>query len=895
MNFALRLYRALARAFPHEFQMAYGADVIQLGEDIVEDVAKQNGFFGLFRLIADLAIRIPIEYLTELRQDLIYAVRTLRKARGFAAVGILSLGLGIGMSAVAVSEALDMILSDAPGVREPDRVIMVNNVSYPYIERYGDQHDLFAGAAAFQMAVPYNVSVGEGASAKAERIFGQLVSPEYFSVLGVSAARGRVFAPDRDRPGSAPIVVISDRFWRERLNSDPSAVGRTLRVNGQTATIAGIGPKDFLGAIPFVPADIFVPTTAPEAIAPELAGDAIHQRDAKTFNALLRLAPGVTVESAEAGLDTVTRRLDEETLDPARNAKGLRVMVLPGGKVVPVPRSMLPLVLGFMALLNGLLLSLVCMNLANMQLARATARRREIAIRLSVGASRFRLMRQLLVESVLLSVTGAAAGIALAFWAAAAVERMRLPFPFPVRFDITPDWRAMLVVFAIAVMAGVGFGLAPALAATRTDLASTLKEGLVGQTRGARRFGMRNLLMVGQVAGSLALLLITGFLVTGFHKTNDIVLGFDPSAMYLLSLDPVRDGYAADKAAMLFDDLGERLQRVPGVRNVALALKPPCGPESGVLTLSAPGAGGAPDRIVSGVAKETVGPRYFAALSAPVLDGREFDIRERHIEPSKSRALPVVINQTAAHEFFGAAEPVGRRLSETSNSYEVIGVVKDLPAPMSDRGALEEVSSIPVIYMPMTKNDFQHSTADGIVVMVRSDHGGEVMQGVRRELAALDPNVAIFRVHTLAGQIDDTLANVRMGEFVYGGIGTFGMVLAAIGLAGVTAYSVARRRKEIGIRMALGAGKGQVLRLVLREGGTLVIVGSVLGFLGAVALSRVFSAMSSMFAPAFRAGMSDPRLLLGAPLLLAALAMLACYIPARRSAAIDPLRALREE
>ena len=513
MNFALGLYRALARAFPHEFQMAYGADVIQLGEDVVEQIARENGIWGLFRLLADLAVRIPIEYLTEMRQDLLYALRTLRKARGFAAVGFLSLALGIGVSAVSVSEAVNLILGDAPGIRDPGSVLMVNDVSIPYIDRYREQHDLFAGVAAFQMAVPYNISLGGGPGAKAERLFGQIVSPEYFSVLGVTAARGRVFAPDTDKPGSAPVVLISDRFWRQHMNSDPAAVGQAMRVNGQTATIVGIGPQDFLGAIPFVPADIFVPTTAPESMAPELAGDAIHQRDSKTFKALLRLAPGVAEASAEAGLDTVTRRLDEETLDPARNAKGRRVTVAPGGKVVPVPRPVLPLVLGFMVLLNSLMLSLVCMNLANMQLARATARRKEVAIRLSVGASRFRLMRQLITESVVLAVAGGAGGIAFAFCAAAAIQKVRMPLPVPVRFNLTPDWRAILVVFTISLAAGIGFGLAPALAATKADLATAMKEGLAGQPRGYRRFGLRNLLMVSQVAGSLALLLITGFLV----------------------------------------------------------------------------------------------------------------------------------------------------------------------------------------------------------------------------------------------------------------------------------------------------------------------------------------------------------------------------------------------
>jgi predicted permease len=453
----------------------------------------------------------------------------------------------------------------------------------------------------------------------------------------------------------------------------------------------------------------------------------------------------------------------------------------------------------------------------------------------------------------------------------------------------------MLVLFTISVAAGIGFGLAPALAATRTDLASAMKEGLVGQTRGHRRFGMRNLLMVSQMAGSLALLLVTGFMVAGFHKIEEMHIAFDPSTMYLLSLDPVRDGYSPEKAASLFETLTERVKAVPGVGEIALAQAPPFGPQSALFTFTATAAGGAPGAVVSGVAKNTVGANYFAAVSAPVLGGREFDVRDQRAEPSKDRMLPVVINQTAAHAFFGAGEPVGRRLSDASKSYEVIGVVKDLSAPMSATGAGEGISEVPVVYEPMTRTDFEHPAVDGIIVMVRSDRDGEAMAAVRQELAAIDRNVVVFNVHTLAGQIADSLANVRMGEFIYGGIGIFGMVLAAIGLAGVTAYSVARRRKEIGIRMALGARRGQVLGLVLREGGSLVIVGSAMGLLGAVMLARLFSTFSSIFGPAFRAGMSDPRLLIGAPLLLAALAMLACYIPARRSVEIDPLRALREE
>ena len=895
MKFMMRLYRALARAFPHEFQVVYGADVIQLGEDIVQDIAKQNGFSGLFRLVADLAIRVPAEYLSEMRRDLIYALRALAKSRGFAAVGILSLGLGISVAAVGVSEVLNLILRDAPGARDADKLVIVAAVSYPYVEHYRDQHDLFAGGAAFQTPVPYNIALGDAAAAKADRVFGQLVSPEYFSVVGLSAARGRVFSPEVDQPGSAPVAFISDRFWRERLHADPDAVGRTMRVNGQTATIVGIGPRDFLGVMPFIPADVFVPTTVSSSMAPELAGDVIHQREAKSFTALLRLAPGVTLKSAEAGLDALTRNLDKETLDPARNAKGRRVTVLPGGKILPVPRALVPLMLGFMFTLNALIIGIACMNLANMQLARATARRREVAIRLSVGASRFRLIRQLLTESTLLAVAGGAGGILLAFWVASALRKARLPLPYPVNFDITPDWRVIAIVFAISLAAGIGFGLAPALAATKADLASSLKEGMLGPARGYRRFGIRNLLIVGQVAGSLALLLLAGFMIIGFHNTNNIDIAFDPATMYLLSLDPVRDGYSAEKAASLFDNLSEQLKRAPGVREVSLTQAAPFGPQVAAFTLSAPGTGGALDQVVSGIAKNTVGPGYFAALSAPMLAGREFEMRDQRMEPSKGQALPVVINQTAARAFFGANEPLGRRIVDAAKSYQVVGVVKDLSAPLSQTAQGQVPDAVPVVYLPLTKNDFAHPPANGMIVMVRSDRGPDAMEGVRRELASIDSNVAVFNVHTLAAQVADTFAYLRISEFVYGGIGVFGLILAAIGLAGVTAYSVARRRKEIGIRMALGARRRQVLSLVLREGGSLVIAGMAIGLLAAFALSRALAAFSSLFGPAFQASAHDPRLIFGAPALLAALALLACYIPARRSAKIDPLIALREE
>jgi len=900
---AMRIYRRLALAFPHEFQMIYGADVMDVGQEAIDDLWAQHGFVDLLRLLADIAVRLPIEYLSELRQDLAYAFRTLLKAPGFAAVGILSLALGIGIATVWSSEFINLILRDMPGAKNPDRLVLTKS-SYPYFERFRDQRSLFTGGAAYLGPIPFNISFqssgasfkGGGGGTKTERVFGHLVSPEYFSVIGVSASRGRTFDAQIDKPGSAPVVFISDRFWQERMNADPDAVGRTIHVNGQPATIVGIGPRDFLGATPIAPAEMFVPVTSPIAMVPELAGDMIHKRDAKDFNALFRLAPGVTLKSAEAALDTVTRNLDDETLDPARHAKGRRITLLPGGKMAPVPSEALPVVLGMMMLLTGLIIGIACMNLANIQLARATARRREVAIRLSVGASRFRLIRQLLTESVLLASAGGCAGVLLAYWAASGFKRIKVPVSVPVELNVTPDWHALMIAVAISVAAGIGFGLAPALTSTRTDLASTLKEGALQQLRGYRRFGLRNLIMVAQVAGSLMLLLVAGFLVIGNQTANKIDVGFNPLNMILISLDPVRDGYSAQRAANLFEHLPERLQRAAGVQQVTLADAPPFSPLVGTSTLTALSKPGGADQVVQGFAKEIIGAAYFSALSVKMVEGREFNERDQNID-GKNTALPVVLNQSAARELFGNADPIERRIAESSRAYEVVGLVKDLSAPLSSRGSDDgpEIPVIPTVYLPLTRSDFARPPIEGIIVMVRTSQGTDALAGIRRELAALDPNLVMFNVRTLAEEVDRNTVMKTISTIVYGGIGSFGLILAIIGLAGVTAYSVARRRREIGIRIALGARKGQVLRMVMREGGTLVIAGSALGFLGGVGAARALSAASSVFGPSFVEASHDPLLLIGAPLLLASLAMFACYVPARRCAKIDPMIALRQE
>lgn len=889
MNIAWRIYRWLAHAFPHEFKMAYGADVMQLGEDVVADIAKRHGIAGLVPLIADIAIRVPLEYLNEMRTDMRYAWRALIKSPGFALVGVISMGIGIGLTTNVFNSRWQFIFRELPVANAKYLVMPEKPFSYYYIEQFRDQKNVFAGVAAFQNGVPFNVTFQGDVNAKPQRVFGQLVSADYFSVLGVQSQRGRVLSPELDKPGDAPVVVISDRFWRNRLNSSPEAVGQTLRLNGQAATIVGITPKDFNGVFSINPSELFVPITVPAALAPELANDVLHQRNAREFIALMCLSRGVTVESAEAALDSMTRRLDAQDPSlPLRVDKGRRVTLFLAGTMVPLPRNLKSMLIGFFIVLMGLIMTIACMNLANMLLARGANRRKELAIRLAVGASRFRLVRQMMSEGILLSLLGGVAGFGLAYGLSILRSRFAEPTVLPVETESAPDWHTAIFVFVVAIVCGVGFSLLPALRATKADVTPALKEGSALQLPGYRRFGLRNLLMVAQVTGSLMLLLITGFLVMGISQTSAIQTKFDPKTMYLLSIDPVRDGYTAEKSQALFEKLPEQLKNAGGVHSVTLAAQAPYSvqdDEDTEIQFTAEGTPGASQVQISAVT-ETLGAGYFAALNEPILAGREFVELDQRSEPGGSKTLPVMLNETAARGLFGIGNAIGQHIRDDKQSYEVVGVVHDLKSGVGIGPS--------VVYLPLTRRNFARPPADGMTIMVRSDAGADALSGIRREMAAIDPNLNILNLRTLNDFLMVSRAAQRFSVNTYGGIGLFGLVLAAIGLAGVTAYAVAQRRREIGIRMALGARKAQVLRLVLREGAALVCAGTVLGFLGAYALAKALSALTSAFVEALKVGTNDPRLLVGAPLLLAGLALLACYVPARRAAKIDPLKALRE-
>jgi predicted permease len=896
---AFRLYRALARAFPYEFKAIYGDEMLLAAEDSVEPVWRRHGVAGLARLLLDIALRLPAEYLTEFRRDVRHGARMLARSPGFTAVALISLSLGIGIATSAYSE-VNGLLRELPGVPNPQQLVALQTpVSYPTYQRYREFHDLFSGAFAYVAPVPFAVSQ----SGRSERIWGHLVTPSYFSTLGVRPLLGRFFDDAGEAPGQAPAVVVSYRFWQERLGSDPSIIGKAIRVNGQPCTVIGVGPENFLGASPgLYRADLWLPVTVDPRLAPELENGVLERRDLNMFQMVGRLRPGVTEAAAQAKLDAAAQQLAEFYGDPDRNDKGPRVLLLEAGRIFPLRKQDVPFFRQFLMVLGGLLLLIACANVANMMLARAADRRREIAVRLALGAGRARLVRQLLTESLLLAAAAAPPAFLFCVWVMHVFSHLTMPLPIPVAFDLTPDWRVLAFTFVVTAVTGMAFGLAPALQSTRADLVSALKEGGGVRLRKHRALSLRNALMLSQMAASLTLLLITGYLGLGIQSTLGIQEGFDPANLYLVSLDPVRDGYSPARAADFFEKLLDRLKRLPAITAVCLTDTLPAATDgnSGVR-FSSPGP-----RKEHWARKHVVGREYFETAGIRILSGRAFRKQDE-----SNGAASVVVSQEAVRQFWPGEDPVGRRieiangaasggigvwpgtidyrpgmLGGAPRTFEVVGVARDVSED------IVASKKHPAVYFPLRPPDYAQPSLRGVTLMVRAAPGVDAIGAVRREIASMDAAIAPFNARSMVEHIAQFMSTLKAASWTYGVMGFFGLVLASVGLAGMTAYSVAKRAHEIGIRLALGAQRRNVLGLVMKEGATLVAVGTAAGL--ALALAGI-RALSGIFFSVASVQGYDPVLLAGAPLLLAGLALLACYIPARRSLRIDPVVTLRME
>ena len=891
------LYRNLARFFPHRFRCAFEHEMLETTEQAAVWMRRQS-LLGLASLFADLLAQIVVAHLRECVWDFRYEVRLLIRRPAFTIVAVASMSLAICAGSAFFSELNGTILRDVPGVERANELITLQQpISYPAYRRFREQKDLFSSTSAYVAPVPYGISF----DSHTERIWGHIVTPAYFSTLGVTAGAGRLFDARDEAAQGTPPIVVSDRFWKNTLGSDPAVIGRTIHINGKLCMIVGVAPKGFQGASPMMfVADLWLPVSAGAAVAPELAEDALERPQLTMFHFLGRRRPGVASSQIETVLDTVLRQMLRDSGHPAMES-GQLVWTALGGKLIPTRERDRGLITFLPMVVIALLLLIACSNVVNMLLARALDRRREVAVQLAMGASRARLVRQLIMESLLIASGAGALGFALTCWLMHLLSRLRLPHAMPVQFNVEVDWRVLVFTVGLTALTGLAVGLLPALQASRPELVPALKEGSKFQVRRRRAFSARNLLVVSQMAGSLTLLLVIGYIVFGMERTMLGALGFDARDIQLISVDPIRDGYGVSKAKEFYPKLLDHVKTLPGIVSATWTEAIPMQP-SGRITFATDTNG---SRRVDQATKYIVGCDYFQTIGIRILRGRGFAK-----DDEMGRPRSIVVSEALARTLWGNGDPLGRRLSlvgkngETfglmngsafdyhaasqDESYNVVGVATDvLETPVEQRG--------PAIYLPMTEEDFARPPFQGLTLATRSAPGLDTAPIVRAQIAAIDTKLTTFDAKTMPDWIEQVMFIVKIGLWSYSLMGVFGLVLASVGLAGVTSYSVSSRVHEIGIRLALGARSKDILKMIMAEGAALIVIGACIGVTLAVLMMHVMTASMDPVAQSIQHSRSDPRIAAGALGVLVMVGLLACYLPARRSGRVDPVVALRQE
>jgi predicted permease len=823
----------------------------------------------------------------DLLRDLRYALRGLRNAPGFTFVAILTLALGIGVNSTIFSLVNAILLKPLP-VEAPEELVDIyghtetssshDTSSYPNYLDYRQQSETLSGLMGYTNFFA-NLSI-QGSS---ELVVGELVTDNYFSVLGVQPAMGRAFSPDEfDAPGASPVVILSHPFWQTRFAGDPGVLGQTLRMNGIVYTIIGVAPQSFGGMFPAVTAQMWVPVAMVEEVEPlgnqrnsgRSPGDTRLERRGQHWLWLKgRMNPGVEVEEVRAELDGIAARLSQQY--PETNDLE-RLAILRTNDVAVNPdfdRTLMP---AGMVLLGavGLVLLVACANLANMLLARAATRRRELAIRLAMGANRGQVIRQLFTESMVLALAGGAVAMMLAFWLARLIARFQPPLPIDLGLDITPDWRVLLFTLAAAALTGVVFGLIPALRASRPNLVPALKDTGEGPSKRGRRVELRDALVVVQVAVSLVLLVAGSLMVRSLGAAQRVDLGFDLDRTAYLGLAMEMNGYDRERAGVFYESGRLRLDAMPEVEAVGLTSRVPLSLNNngfGVFIDGHQSSGSDRPYIMDGA---SVDESYFDALGLTVVAGRGIEPADRD-----ERRRVVVVSETMAARYWPDEDALGRelRLSWEGEPYQIVGIAEDYKVDTPGE------SPKPYLHLPLPRQ-----TVFANFLVRTTTPADELVPALERELRTLDPDLVFLDTGTMRELGDVRLFPIRAGAWLIGVFGLLALVLAAVGLYGVIAYSVSRRVREIGVRKALGAETNRVVGLVLRQGMVLVGIGGVVGAVLAGLSARFLS--SVLFVGSF-----DPVSFLGAFAVLAAVAALANWIPAHRASQVDPMVALRGE
>jgi predicted permease len=813
-------------------------------------------------------------WLETLSMDTRYAIRKLIKRPGFTLVAILTLGLGIGGNTAIFSVINTLMLRPLP-IEKPGELVALNTTfeghsfttfSYPNYKDFRDRNQVFAGLMAYQFA-PLSMS-HEGIN---ERLWGYLVTGNYFEVLGVKAALGRVISTGDDQtPGAHPVTVISSRCWRDRFGGEQSIIGKDVLVNGRSYTVIGVAPPGFNGTEVIVSPEMWFPIAMQAEI--DVGSNWLNKRDAEYIFVQGRLKPTVSPVQAQAALNSIATQLETEY--PNINA-GERVALSAPGLL---PGPLRGPAIGFTAVLMaavGLVLLLACTNLANLLLARASERRREIAVRLALGASRRRLIGHLLTESVLLGVAGGVLGLVIASRLARIVSAIKLPIDVPVSFELHIDERVLVFTLTISLATGLLFGLLPALQATKLDLLS----GLRGENSpgGFRRSWLGSSLIVSQVALSLLLLIGGGLMLRALGQAQTVDLGFNPQNAIETSFDLRLQGYDDAGGKAFQKRLLERVRAFPGVASAAVAETVPVDihfPRAPIFVERQ-----LPERPSNAPRALTnlVSPGYFQAMGTRLVEGRDFSQQD-----DENARRVAIVNETFAQRFWRGEDPIGKRFSigtADSPKLQVVGVAQD-----GKYTGLNEDPK-PVVYRPLLQN---YSGATNLIVRTQTDPQTSI-SAVRWVLQQMDPQMPISSAKTLVEHMSLPLLPSRIAASVFGGFGLLALALAAMGIYGVMSYAVSTRTHEVGVRTALGAQASDVLTLVIRQGITLTLMGLTIGLSAAFALTRLIKVLL------FGVSATDPLTFAGVTVLLAATALLACYIPARRAARVNPIIALRCE
>jgi predicted permease len=815
-------------------------------------------------------------------QDLRYGIRVLWKTPGFTLVAVVSLALGIGLNTAIFSIVNVLLIRPVPVVKDQGSVVWLRApVSYPDYVDYKEKTQSFDGMAAATGTSEFSLTRG----GEPELIKGEFVTENYFDVLRVGALKGRTFAEDEGRT-PIPVVVLSEQLWRTRFDSDQSIIGRQIVLNGLSFTVIGVAPKNFIGTEVGLDRELWVPLLMQPVLNPPEASrsadpisNRFQTRNSHWLAVFARLKPGISPEQAGAELTGVAQHVAEtygETVGPETLGR-VRLLPMSGGMDPRDQQEALPIA-GIMMVVVALVLLIACANIASLLLARAAVRRRETAIRQALGATRPRLVRQWLTESILLGITGGGLGLLLALWANQLLISYLQSTPL-ASLDLKLDWRVIAFTLGVSVTTGVVFGLAPALQASRLDILTALKSEDAARA-GSRRSRLRAAFVTAQVTLSVLLLIGAGLFIRSLQKANTIDPGFrvDRALTVPINLGLLR--YKETEGVDFYRNLLARVEAQPGVERASLVRFAPLGFSSAQFQVFPEGRGdssreGTDEGNSTGF--NVVGPNYFRTMETPLLRGRDFTDADRKGAPEV-----VVVNETLALTLWPGEGALGKRVSVSGSEgpfLEVVGIARD-----GKYRSLGETPH-PYIYQPLLQ-----SYDPKMTLVVRTTGEPQSVAGaVREQIRALDPNLPVSEVQTLRDQMDLSLFPSRLAAWILGGFGVLALLLAAIGIYGVVSYSVAQRTREIGVRIALGAKETDVLRLVLGEGIFVIAIGLGLGLLLAAAATRVIAGYL------YGVGATDPLTFAGVPLILGLIALVASYMPARRATKVDPIEALRYE